>query len=163
MGDSGLTYLGFVVVGWMRESIAGSGVCMSADRLRRERHVFSSGCATISAKCCLLGATFGVPCWIVSASISPRAGGLEYRQLVLNFGGCCRWAGRRVRVDSNRVMLAGGINQLDDAPYPAIVWADAHLAGRPGQDTACVRCDLVCFSERNKSDGWDKPDVRLAG
>lgn len=68
-----------------------------------------------------------------------------------------------MRVDSNRVTLAGGINQLDDAPYPAIVWVDAHLAGRRGQDTACARCDLVCFSERNKSDGWDKPDVRLAG
>ena len=153
------------MVGWMQEEIAGFGVCMGADRVGCvvAYAMSSAGVLPTNGRGNLLPVGGKISGYMLASasSISPRAGGLEYRQLVLALGGCSRWAGQTVRVASNRVVaLAEGINQLDDAPYPAIV--DVHLAVRRGQEHGLL--DMIrIVSRRNKADGWDKPDARLAG
>lgn len=152
------------MVGWMQEEIAGFGVCMGADRVGCVAYAMSSaGVLPTNGRGNLLPVGGKISGYMLASasSISPRAGGLEYRQLVLLFGGCGRWAGHNsMRVASNRLALVEGINQLDDAPYPAIV--DAHLAVRRGQEHGLLDMNRI-VSRRNKADGWDKPDVRLAG
>lgn len=119
------------MVGWMRESIAGPGVCMGVDRVCVAYAMSSAGVPpTTQYVACwgqLLGLHVGVSFYF---SEGWRAG--------ISSARTCAWGLRSLggpkseRCFQHRVMLAEGINQLDDAPYPAAV--DAHLAGRRGQE-----------------------------
>lgn len=99
---------------------------------------------------------------LASASITPRAGGLEGWNIVssdLCLGVAVVGRVERARNFQHRVtsLKASTNSTMHHTPQ-----LSGRASGPAGSRIPLARCDPVCFSKGNKADGWDKTGVRLA-
>lgn len=126
-----------------------------ADSVRCVRHAITfsgAGVAPTTQYVACWGQYFGVTCWSQLRFLR-GLGGLGYRQLGLAIWGLRSLGGsRHARRFQRCVALTEGINQLDDAPYPACLGGRASGRAVGSKNTACsMRSGL--FLEGNQS-GW---------
>lgn len=144
------------MVGWMQETIAGFGMCMGADRVGCVAYAMSSaGVLPTNGRGNLFPVGGKISGYMLASasSISPRAGGLEYRQLVLTLHLGAGVVGRVKLCTSlptaSRSLKASTNSTMHRTPQ---LWTRIWPCG--GVKNTALLDMIRIVSQRNKADGW---------